>query len=118
MLERGYFLRVVSLQQMVRIERSSSKFCWEDNSEVDLERNKGVSGQASLRYRVDSCSKCYLGEEECSLIGVPSLDGFYLYFPVPHCSWFQIIYTMGLPLTRCEILGQPLNLSVLEFSHL
>lgn len=40
---------------------------------MELERNKGASGQPSLRYQVDSYNKYCFEEEECSM--VESNDG-------------------------------------------
>lgn len=101
---------------MVRLERSTSESCWEDDSEMELKKNMGTRGQASLRYQIDSYNKCCLEEEECLLAESVSWRHPYLYFLTPHCFWFQIICMIGLPLTKYEMLGQPLNLSVLEVS--
>ena len=82
---------------------------------MELVRNKGASGQASLGYQADSSQKYCLGEEEWQTLSNDGTPISIFLFPITPGSR---LYALGLPLARCETLGQPLNLSVLEFSHL
>lgn len=100
---------------MVRLERSTSESCWEDDSEMELKKNMGTRGQASLRYQIDSYNKCCLEEEECLLAESVSWRHPYLYFLTPHCFWFQIICMIGLPLTKYVMLLLEFFLSVVKW---